>query len=125
MTAEQADYASVYFGIDSEKYGGMAVRPEQIAQAEAALPAYVAEQDHATDRLIDEIHTGTYERQYFGYAFEFSYLLVINGYCASDSAYFNPSQQPVAVEDGGDCFWQAIYSLTDERFVSFSVNGVA
>jgi hypothetical protein len=125
MTPEQADSAALYFGINDEKYSGLAVRPDQIAQAEAALPAYLDGQERETDRLIDEIHTGVYERQYFGYAFEFSFLLVINGYCASESAYFNPSQQPVVVEDGGDCFWQATYSLTDERFISFSVNGFA
>lgn len=123
MTTEQANEATLYFGLDDSKYGGFEVSPEQIAEAEAALPAYLAEQPNATPRLIDEINTGTYERQYFGYAFEFQWLVVINGYCPD--AYMSPAQYPVTVMDGGDCFWQATYSLTDKRFVNLMVNGNA
>lgn len=123
MTAEQANDAMDVFGIDATRYGGFEPRPEQIAEAEAALPGYLAGQPNATPRLIDEINAGTYERQYFGYAFEFQFLIVINGYCPD--AYMDPAQYPVFVMDGGDCFWQATYSLSDKRFIRLSVNGYA
>jgi hypothetical protein len=123
MTADQANEATLYFGLDDATYNGFEVTPEQITEAEAALPAFLANQPRATPRLIDEVNTGTYERQYLGYASEDQRLIVINGYCPD--AYMSPSQYPVLVMDGGDCFWQATYSLTDKRFIRLSVNGDA
>ncbi|MGH2550246.1 MAG: hypothetical protein ACRDHN_12700, partial [Thermomicrobiales bacterium] len=62
-------------------------------------------------------------RQYIGYSLEFQFLLVINAYC--DDPAYDPAHGVVMVMDGGDCFWNATYDLTQGRFISFSVNGDA
>lgn len=123
MTAQQAEAAMAMFVNRDRPYNGMRVTEEQIAEAEAALPAYVQSQARATPRVIDELHTGLYERQYIGYSLEFQFLLVINAYC--DDLVYDPSHGVVIVMDGGDCYWNATYDLTQGRFISFSVNGDA
>lgn len=123
MTAQQAEDALPIFVDRDRPYNGMQVTEEQIAEAEAALPAYVQSQPRATPRLIEDLQTGVYERQYIGYSLEFQFLLVINAYC--DEPGFDPSHGVIMVMDGGDCFWNATYDLTQGRFISLSVNGNA
>jgi hypothetical protein len=123
MTAQQAEDAMPMFVDRDRPYFGMQVTEEQIAEAEAALPAYVQSQPRATPRLIEDLQTGVYERQYIGYSLEFQFLLVINAYC--DETGGDPSHGVVMVMDGGDCFWNATYDLTQGRFISLSVNGDA
>jgi hypothetical protein len=123
MTVQQAEDAMPMFVNRDRPYNGMQVTEEQIAEAEAALPAYVQSQARATPRLIDELQTGFYERQYIGYSLEFQFLLVINAYC--DDPVYDPAHGVVMVMDGGDCYWNATYDLTQGRFIEFSVNGDA
>lgn len=124
MTAEQSSASAIYFVGNTHPYNGYQVSAEQIAEAEAALPAYLEDQERATPRLIVQMQAGLYERQYLGYSFEFQFLLVINAYCEVPGDY-DPAEYAVVVDDGGDCFWQATYDITQERFISFSVNGEA
>ncbi|MGH2550229.1 MAG: hypothetical protein ACRDHN_12610, partial [Thermomicrobiales bacterium] len=60
MTAQQANDASPMFVDNNRPYNGMQVTEEQIAEAEAALPAYVQSQPRTTPRLVDELQTGFY-----------------------------------------------------------------
>lgn len=91
-----------------------------VAEAEAALPAYVAASPRATERIVDNLKT--FQRQYLGFETPDGPVLAINAFC--DSVY-DPASSVVIVMDGGDCYWQAIYDLTTHAFTHFSVNGNA
>ena len=91
-----------------------------VAEAEAALPAYVANAPRATTRIIDEL--ASFERQYLGFETNDGPVLVINALCDPS---FDTANSVVIVMDGGDCFWQAVYDLTTHEFTQFSVNGDA
>jgi hypothetical protein len=93
----------------------------EIAEAESRLPAFLQSQDRATDRLIADI--ATYERQYFGLESESGRFLMINGFC--EAFDINPATTIVMVEDGGDCYWFAVYNLDSGEFETLMVNGEA
>lgn len=121
MTAEQSTEAAIAFGLPAN---GIEVSEAEIAEAEAALPAHVARFASTPYDFVENLQTGYYDRQYFGYAVEFDRTLVINGYCTVPYEH-DASQDVIVVSDGGDCFWQATYDLTDHEFVDFSINGGA
>jgi hypothetical protein len=91
-----------------------------VAEAEAALPSYIATAPRVTSRIIDEL--ASFERQYLGFDTDAGPVLVINATCDPG---FDTANGVVIVMDGGDCFWQATYDLTTHEFTHFSVNGDA
>ncbi|CAN5480937.1 hypothetical protein BH09CHL1_BH09CHL1_20310 [soil metagenome] len=121
MTADLSTAAASTFGMPPN---GMEVSQEEIAEAEAALPDYARHLASLTTRLVDELNTGYFERQYFGYAIESNRLLVINGFCTVPFEH-DASQDVISVDDGGDCFWHATYDLTNHEFISIYMNGFA
>ncbi len=122
MTESAAEEAATWLlGFDADTATPFQPSATEVAEAEAALPAFVADHANATDRIIDELETGLYERQYLGYVTPDGPILVINAYC--DEPFSDPAQTVNIVEDGGDCYWQATYDLTAGEFTDFSVNG--
>ena len=121
MPPELASGTADYF-LNTGSTDVLAFTPTEamVAEAEAALPVYVAASPRATERIINEL--ATYQRQYLGFTTADGSVLVINAFC--DSSY-DPAGNVVVVMDGGDCFWQAVYDLTTHAFTYFSVNGNA
>lgn len=121
MPAELSTGTAGYF-IDTGATDLPAFTPseEMVAEAEAALPAYVATSPRSTERIVAEL--ASFQRQYLGFETADGPVLVINAFCESS---FDPEGSVVAVLDGGDCYWQAIYDLTAHAFTHVSVNGNA
>lgn len=107
--------------VADEEVHGFLPYEEEIATAEAALPDYLATNDRATDNLRENL--ASYQRQYFGLTSESGRFLMINGFC--DSFDIDPSTNVIMVEDGGDCFWFAVFNLDTEEFETLIVNGDA
>ncbi len=94
----------------------------EIAEAENVFVLFLNQDDWAEDTgLLDSV--SGHWRQYFGYETESGRLLVVNGFC--DALGQNPAEQVIAVEDGGACFWYAIYNLDTHRWERISINGEA
>jgi hypothetical protein len=62
-----------------------------------------------------------YLRQYIGLETQDGRLLIINAFC--DAVGADPASGVVTVEDGGDCFWYAVYNLSTGSFERLLVNG--
>jgi hypothetical protein len=120
MPVTQAESASVLFlSMGDEVIGGFIPTGEEIAEAEAGLSSALQQHERATPALIERL--ATYQRQYLGLETGNGRLLVINGFC--DSLGMDPATTLIAVEDGGDCYWYAIYNLTDQTYDAVYVNG--
>jgi hypothetical protein len=114
------DTAAYFLDTDNADATPFVPTEAMVAEAEAALPAYVATAPRVTDRIIDEL--ASFERQYLGFETNAGPVLVINALCEPG---FDTANGVVIVMDGGDCFWQATYDLTTHAFTHFSVNGDA
>jgi hypothetical protein len=124
MTADAAAEAAPWLmAIDEDAVTPFQPNEAEVTAAEAALADFIAGHPNATERLIAELNTGFYERQYLGYTTPDGAVLVINAYCGEP--YADPSVDVEIVMDGGDCYWQAIYDLTEGAFINLSVNGEA
>ncbi len=121
LSAELMEDTASYF-LDASNANATPFVPTEamVAEAEAALPAYVATAPRVTARIIDEL--ASFERQYLGFETNAGPVLVINALCDPG---FDTANGVVFVMDGGDCFWQATYDLTTHEFTHFSVNGNA
>lgn len=60
-------------------------------------------------------------RQYVGVVEDGEQKVSINGFC--DSWGLNWYAQPVQVDDGGDCYFSALYNVEDGELEYFSFNG--
>jgi hypothetical protein len=118
-----AEAAAWLLSIDEENVTPFQPNEAEVAEAEAALPVFIADHPNATERIIEELNTGFYERQYLGFTTPEGAILVINAYCGEP--FGDPSTTVEIVSDGGDCYWQAIYDLTAGEFTNLSVNGEA
>jgi hypothetical protein len=121
LSAEVMEGTAAYF-LDTSNADAPPFVPTEamVAEAEAALPAYVATAPRTTARIIDEL--ASFERQYLGFETNAGPVLVINALCDPG---FDTANSVAIVMDGGDCFWQAVYDLTTHEFTQFSVNGDA
>lgn len=83
-----------------------------VADIEAAETAIAAEQGALTHR-----------RQYAGFTENGARNVYVNGFCEGfDSKW---TTQPVRVEDGGACYFTAIYSVDGDKLEMFRFNGEA
>jgi hypothetical protein len=121
LSAELMEDTAAYF-LDTSNADATPFVPTEamIAEAEAALPAYIATAPRVTSRIIDDL--AGFERQYLGFETNAGPVLVINAICDPG---FDAANGVVIVMDGGDCYWQVIYDLTTHKFTHFSVNGDA
>ncbi|MFO0548033.1 MAG: hypothetical protein U0271_06580 [Polyangiaceae bacterium] len=92
---------------------------EALKAAEAALPAALAAERRAS-RIVPKL--ATYHRQYYGFVAGSKRHIYINAFCEKEERM---RTQSVMVDDGGDCFFQADYSIDDKAFLWVRVNGEA
>ena len=90
-----------------------------VAVVEEALDAYI----EANPDLEIEGGLGASQRQYVGTGDDGD-IVSVNALCEA-YGFYDWEEELISVSDGGSCFWQATYSLDDEEFVTFSVNGSA
>jgi hypothetical protein len=97
----------------------------QVEELEAELPQYLAKSNHPdAGAMIAQLPK--YRRQYLGYIDEGHRRIYVNAFCqganASDESW---RTRFVLVQDGGSCYFQAIYDVDSKRFIRLRVNGVA
>lgn len=115
-----ADFARWLTG--QETSGSWEPSPDDVAQLEAALPAFLATAPQATDRLRQDL--ASYKRQYAGIVdSDIRQVILVNAFC--DTLGIDWQSQPVLVEDGGDCFFQVTYDPLAGTFSRLMVNGEA
>jgi plastocyanin len=90
-----------------------------VAVVEEALEAHIEENPD----LEIEGGLGATQRQYVGTGDDGD-IVSVNALCEA-YGFYDWEEELISVSDGGSCFWQATYSLDDEEFVTFSVNGSA
>lgn len=81
-----------------------------LADVEAAEAAIAAEQGDLE-----------HNRQYAGFTEDGERKIFVNGFCQSFSADW--TREPVLVDDGGDCFFTAIYNVDRDVLEMFRFNG--
>ena len=122
------DYQGVIFQVDN-------------GQAEGALTGFVSEYDayrQATAAEIAQLEGGLltflqadypqiterlpqYIRQYVGFARDGDLLVFMNAMCSEPTMDWQ--NHMIYVLDGGSCYFQLVYDVTNDAFVQFSVNG--
>lgn len=63
----------------------------------------------------------SYTRQYFGIVQDGDYLILVNFFC--DELGIAWQETAVIVDDGGECYFQTIYSVETNSFLSLKING--
>jgi hypothetical protein len=89
---------------------------EDILEMEDNIKAYIEELPPNTLMPLKE-----YKRQYAGAIINDHRLLYGNFFCQAFEVDWR--KDPLVVMDGGNCFFQVIYDLYTQDFVSFNING--
>jgi hypothetical protein len=90
----------------------------QVRQVNAALLTYLEENDET--ELLENFED--YQQQFFGYVVDGEQMIYGNYFCMEFEDW---QTEFVFVLDGGDCFFQAIYSVASDEIISLSINGDA
>jgi hypothetical protein len=95
---------------------------EDVFKFEARIEAHLRK---ATDKRSPALwkKLSNYRRQYAGVEVEGRKLLYANFFCDTFNGEWK--NRPVAVEDGGDCFFQIKYDLHTGAFTDLQINGEA
>lgn len=83
----------------------------------------VADVEAAEAALTDEAGELDHMRQYAGYTEDGERKIFINGFC--DALGVDWRERPVFVDDGGECFFTAIYNVESGEVERFQFNGQA
>ena len=89
---------------------------EDILELEDHIKAYIKELPSNSLMPLTE-----YKRQYAGAIINHHRLLYGNFFCQAFKVDWH--KDPLVVMDGGNCFFQVIYDLDTQDFVSFNING--
>jgi cyclophilin family peptidyl-prolyl cis-trans isomerase len=129
VLVEGDDYEGVIFDaanaaglIDAEEY--WTPDEDDVEDLEAELEGFLEEA--VEDGLIGEDafdDLPDYLRQYAGFVADDDRLIFANFFC--DDFDLDWQEEPVLVEDGGDCFFTLVYDPERERFSDLFVNGEA
>ena len=93
-----------------------------IVRLEERFPSFLHSSKASGCKLLRQ-NTREHIRQYFGFSRNKVRLIYINGFCDAFSQDWKETL--VFVMDGGDCFYQAVYDPTADRFLECYVNGVS
>lgn len=93
---------------------------DQILQAEEAIEKYLKDTKPARSPELWQ-KLSLYKRQYVGIVVDGHHRIYCNFYC-NDAPL---SDKPVAVKDGGDCYFHFQYDIETKKFYNLSINGEA
>jgi hypothetical protein len=121
FTAAQTD--SVMFLLGGDKSWTPSIK--QIIEVEAALPKYIKSYHIVqTDSIYKNL--SKYKRQYLGYWKKGELFIYINAFREEYLIqYSNWKKQFIFYIDGGNSFFQTIYSVRLKKFMRLSINSVA
>lgn len=108
-------YIQTMFG--RQESGYWTPSQDDILKMEEQLKIYL--QNFVGQNVLKDL--SSYKRQYVGIVKEESKLLLGNYFCEVSSIDWK--QQPVIVEDGGNCYFQAELDMDSGQIVYFMVNG--
>jgi hypothetical protein len=109
------------FGFKSESQSWTPSESD-VALAEQALPLYLQQlgtQDPRAQLILKQI--SSYKRQYAGVVTGGQKEVFLSLFCQTDGIDWRQSE--VIVMDGGTCFFQVYFSVTEKTFSRFTVNG--
>ena len=110
----QTENALIGFISDYDAY--RQATPAEVAALEAGLLDYLQSgYPEITDRLTD------YTRQYVGFEREGTPFILINALCNTMSMDWQ--NHMIGVDDGGSCYFNLVYNVTDDAFSRLIVNG--
>ena len=95
---------------------------EQVAELEAMLPGFLQTLSSISPDLDDRLPE--YTRHYLGYVEDGHAYILVNAFCANPGGGDSLSE-PVAVMDGGDCFFYVVWDPAARAFTDFRANGEA
>jgi hypothetical protein len=96
---------------------------EEVQTLEAQLDDYLSQHQAAFDASKPPIEERLpeYKRQYWGVIRDDKRVIFANFFC--DPMHYEWQVQKVAVEDGGDCYFQIQYDVETGTFFNLYVNG--
>ncbi len=109
VTADDASLFVSSLGLDLDEDAYWRPSRTQVESAEAVLAEEAGVLDH--------------KRQYAGYREGGDRKIFINGFCDTDGNDWR--ERPVLVQDGGECFFTAIYNVDRDELERFRFNGEA
>jgi hypothetical protein len=87
---------------------------------DAWMPA-VADIEQAEAAIREQEGDLGHKRQYLGWIVDGERVIYVNGFC--DDLGRNWHVEYIAVDDGGDCFFSAMYNVDTDELEYFSFNG--
>ena len=97
---------------------------DQIEELERDLPLYLTKSNHP-DAGAMVASLPNYRRQYLGFIDEGHQRIYVNAFCQGHTATDERWRTEfVLVQDGGSCYFQAVYDVESKHFIQLSVNGV-
>lgn len=113
----------LWFNVPAEDY--WTPSEEEVVALEEGLAAYLQEEaGERYPRIWQELPT--YKRQYAGVVVEGEREILGVFFCASNVDFFEDwEERVVAVDDGGDCFFELRYNPATDTFHDLSVHGEA
>jgi hypothetical protein len=118
--AEAPGFFRSFFGESAEGY--WTPQAADVARLEAALPTFLREAAAARSPDLWQ-RLPEYTRQYVGIVEDGRERVLVNAFC--DDFSIDWRSTPVAVEDGGDCFFHVTYDVTVGTFAALMINGEA
>ncbi len=97
--------------------------PAVLAEAEAALRAIAKLKSGTSARAPEIDHPETFFRQYLPIVRNGRHFLYVNAFCLSTPPNEWRSRLFI-VDDGGSCFWQALYDPASKQYSDLRVNGL-
>ena len=80
----------------------------------------LSKQDPVPSRHID--NPTDYYRQYGAVVIDGRKALVLNAFCSAQGDW---RRRLIIAYDGGKCYWQALFDVSEQKFIKLAVNGVA
>lgn len=126
LPAGEATGLARFFAGPNARIEGWEPTVGDMNDVESNLPQITAlsNKDPDTSRRIDD--PTKYFRQYGAATIDGRKVLILNAFCPlgqDKSSIWR--KQVITVNDGGNCYWRALFDLSTQKFTTLSVNGVA
>jgi hypothetical protein len=124
--ASPAAVATAWMPVTVDDIDGVIVTEEDGAHfigAEAFWTPATTDVAAAEAAIAAEQGILNHQRQYVGFVEDGDHKVLVNGFC--DAFGLDWMSQPVLVEDGGECYFEAVYNAASGVLERFQFNGEA